>query len=63
MTQQHSTIVRKMARLNRARKAANHRKNKAVRAELYRSHAGSINWQRDVAGWHSTLKALSMGTV
>lgn len=56
-------IKRLSARKNAARKAINHRKNKAARAELYRSYAGSSNWQRDVAGWHSTLRALSMGTI
>ena len=38
-------------------------RNRAARASLYASHNGSSGWQRDVSTWHSTIAALSMGTI
>jgi len=56
-------IVRKAARINRFKKAANHQRNKQTRAALYAKHNGNIGWNRDVAEWHGTLKGLSNGSV
>lgn len=55
------SMKRESARKNRHRKKANHLRNQTIRADLYSNLRGE-NGSKRAAEWHSTLKALSMGT-
>ena len=46
----------------KARRKDNQTRNRAIRADLYRSNQGDKGWNQTTSPWHSTLNSLSAGT-
>lgn len=58
------SIERKNARKNAAQKKAQNRRNRALRAALYKEFKGEFGWNIPyrIAEWHTRLTAISKGT-